>query len=529
MPHIHNTMKKIFLLFGALLVIHPFLNGQSDRQSRKAFNANLEQLQQDTFDILPQPGEYPQNIEGAKTKRDGTRVTAIPTSWGSDLQKVADLKVRLQNECKTKVHFRVIDTGENTHPDLARGKTSGTNYTSDPSIIDGNGHSTHCTGIIYSLCYPLFENGICTYENDKVLGNSGGGQFDWVARCETEKKAADQARANNKVRTVVSVSLGGGTSIVQSVDNALKANTFAVYAVAAGNSGTLGVQYPGKSAYVAGIASLNQGLVWSPFSSYGPEIFMAGPGGGINSTWLNGGYATLSGTSMATPHAAALFGIALSKWGDLLPTQEAVEAYFRAIAADLPPTGFDQKTGWGYSLITKILDTRPGSVAPPPPNDPPKDTIPVRETRQLTYTFTGQKWAMVWSADIPKQSADVAAATRKEELPKRLKVSKKMQGQAGFNLLTVTDMEVEIITTTSAPYEADRLKAALDKFFTNRGLGLFVGNDYADGVYWSAFFAEMVLWQGDPKLNIRVLRIIGKDEKGRAVTWTDGRLKHFPK
>lgn len=523
-------MKKIFFPILLLFVVHTFLNAQSDRQSRRAFNANLEQLQQDTFDILPFPGEFPQNIEGAKTKRDGTRVTAIPTSWGSDLQKISTLKERIAAECKTKVHFRVIDTGENTHPDLARGKTSGTNYTSDPSVIDGNGHSTHCTGIIYSLCYPLFENGICTYENDKVLGNSGGGQFDWVANCETQKRQADQARAQNKVRTVVSVSLGGGTAIVSSVENALKANTFAVYAVAAGNTGGPGIQYPGKSAYVAGIASLDQSLTWSSYSSYGPECFMAAPGRNINSTWLNGGYATLSGTSMATPHAAALFGIALSKWGDLLPNQEAVETYFRAIAADLPPTGFDEKTGWGYSLITKILDTRPGSVAPPPPPPPtPIDTIPVREQLTLTYTFTGQKWPMWWSADVPKQSAEVAAAMRKDVLPKRLRVSKSMQEAAAMNLLTVTDIELEIITTTSATVEADRVKAALDKYFTNRGLGLFVGNDFGDATFWSSYFAELVLWQSHPNLNIRVLRIIGKDEKGRAVTWTDGRLKHLPK
>lgn len=518
-------MKKIFLLFGALLVIHPFLSAQSDKVARRAFNANLEQLQQDTFDILPQPGEFPQNIEPAKTKRDGTRVTTIPSSWGSDLQKIADLKARLQNECKTKVHFRVIDTGENTHPDLARGKTSGTNYTSDPSIIDGNGHSTHCTGIIYSLCYPLFENGICTYENDKVLGNSGGGQFDWVANCENQKRQADQARANNKVRTVVSVSLGGGTSIVQSVENALKANTYVVYAVANGNTGGPGIQYPGKSAYVAGIASLDQSLVWSSYSSYGPECFMAAPGRNINSTWLNGGYATLSGTSMATPHAAALFGIALSKWGDLLPTQEAIETYFRAIAADLPPTGKDDKTGWGYSIITRILDTRPGSVAPPPV-DPPKDTIPVREARTFAYQFSGQNWPMYYTTDVKPTEA------KKDGTPRRLRVSKKMANtNAAMKLLTVTDLTLEVVSTTNSDVEYKRLLTALnEQYFKNRGIGLFAGNDYADCAYWTAYFAELILYTQHPaKINVKVLSITGKDENGLPVTWTGDRLRHFPK
>jgi len=523
-------MKKILLPALLLFVVHTFLGAQNDRAARRAYNANLESIAQDTFDIIPQPGEFPQNIVPPATKRDGTRISLLPTNWGSDLQKVAILKARLQNECKTKVHFRVVDTGQNNHPDLTKGKLSGTNYSTDPLVDDGNGHSTHCTGIIYSLCYPLFENGVATYENDKVLGNSGGGQFSWVANCENQKRQADMARAQNNIRTVVSVSLGGGTSIVSEVENALKANTYAVYAVATGNTGGPGVQFPGKSAYVAGIGSLDQGLTWSSYSSYGPECFMSAPGRNINSTWLNGGYATLSGTSMATPHAAALFGIALSKWGDLLPNQEAVETYFRAIAADLPPTGFDQKTGWVYSLITKILDTRPGSVSPPPPpvDPPPADTIPKRETRLMSFELHNQQYKMYWSADIPKQS-DIASALRKEAIPKRFKISKKTAASAAFNLLTVTDIRYDIVSQTTAPVEYDRTKEAFDKYFTNRGLGLFVGNDYLDATLWSAYFAELVFWQSTPKMDVKITSITGKDEKGRVVTLDGNNVKHFPK
>lgn len=523
-------MKKIKLIALLLFVVHTFLGAQNDRQSRRAYNANLESIAQDTFDIIPQPGEFPQNIVPPATKRDGTRISLIPTNWGSDLQKVKDLQTRMKNECTNKVHYRVVDTGQNNHPDLIKGKLSGTNYSTDPTVDDGNGHSTHCTGIIYSLGYPLFENGIFTYENDKILTNGGGGQFSWMARCETEQKMKDQARSQNKIRTVVSASLGGGTSIVPDVENALKNNPFAVYAVATGNTGGPGVQYPGKSQYVAGIGSLDQGLTWSSYSSYGPECDFAAPGRNIQSTWLNGGYATLSGTSMATPHAAALFGIAISKWGDLLPTQAAVESYFRAIATDLPPTGRDDKTGYGYALITKILDTKPGTFAPPvDPPPAPIDTIPVREQRTLAYNFTGQTWKIYWQADVPKQSADVAAAMRKEVTPKRFRVGKKMQESGALNQLTVTAMEIEIITTTTANVEHDRLKAAMDKFYTNRGLGLFVGNDYSDAAYWSAYFAELVLWQSDPKLNIKVVSITANDEKGRAVMWKGDRLRHFPK
>ena len=527
-------MKKILILFQFLFVIHTFLQGQSNNQLKRAYRANLEQVAQDTFDIIPQPGEFPQDITALQTKRDGTRALLIPTSWGSDLQKISTLKARMQSECKQKVHIRIVDTGQNTHPDLAKGKLSGTNYTTDATIDDGNGHSTHCTGIIYSLLYPLFENGVATYENDKILNNAGSGSFDWMARCETEQRTKDEIRKNNAVRTVVSASLGGGTALVTSVETALKNNTFAVYAVANGNTGTLGVQYPGKSQYVAGIGSLDQNLTVSSYSSYGPECWLSAPGRNINSTWLNGGYASLSGTSMATPHEAALFAIAISKWGDLLPNTAAVKQYFAAIAIDLPPTGKDDKSGYGYELITRILDTRPGGVAPPPPPTGPPDTIITRPARTFSFEFTGQAWPMYYSTDVAPAND---TRTKVTALPKRFKVSKKMTlakdetGANALKLLTITAMELEVISTVNCDVEFKRVKNGLDNYvFKSRGLGLFIGNDYADATFWSAYFTELLLWsQQTPKMNVRVLSVTGKDEAGNTVKWNDSRLKHVPK
>ena len=55
------------------------------------------------------------------------------------------------------------------------------------------------------------------------------------------------------------------------------------------------------------VSSFAVGDKWSYFSNYGnPPVDYAEPGSSIKSTWMNGGYNTISGTSMATPHLAGL-------------------------------------------------------------------------------------------------------------------------------------------------------------------------------------------------------------------------------
>jgi subtilisin family serine protease len=90
------------------------------------------------------------------------------------------------------------------------------------------------------------------------------------------------------------------------------------------------------------------------WSSDGPEVELAAPGVGINSTWKGGGYATKSGTSMASPHVAGTVSLVLAANPDLTPDQ--VRAKLQTTARDLGAAGFDNY--YGYGLVDAYAATR---------------------------------------------------------------------------------------------------------------------------------------------------------------------------
>jgi subtilisin family serine protease len=106
------------------------------------------------------------------------------------------------------------------------------------------------------------------------------------------------------------MSLGGGAS--QALDEAvIAASSGGVkFVIAAGNSGGDASNYSparanGGNIYT--ISAMNSSDVWASFSNWGnPPVDYCAPGVSIKSTYKDGGYATLNGTSMAAPHAAGV-------------------------------------------------------------------------------------------------------------------------------------------------------------------------------------------------------------------------------
>lgn len=474
--------------------------------------------QSQTFPALP--GEQPQKIYKWNPNRANLPAAAI-NNWGEDFLLPDAIKSRLVAECTNPIVVKVFDTAfKSDHTYLQKGQLVGANYCQPAgSVLDANGHGTHVMGIIgakeFGLCDALVQAGVVKFKPVKVLNDNGSGNFSWISTAIATEDAENKTLLKSKTFVVVNMSLGGGTAKITDVETAFKNSTDlgVIYCVAAGNTGTLGVNYPGNSQYVLGVGSLDQNLSRSSYSTFGPEVWLAEPGRAIYSTYMGNAFATLSGTSMATPFQSALCAIALSKWGAVLASQATMKQYMAWVASDLPPTGKDDQTGYGYALVKSILDKNPKDMngGPIDPVDPPKP--PVHVVRNLQFAVN-TNFNIIWSI--------TATNTTKN----RVVDSKEYVGSLADNL-TITRLVVRVNNTTEfAPDALKNLNSKLTWFFTNRGLMLAAGSDFADAAFWAGYFCDMVL-KTDQKYDIDIIELDAKDANGNTVTFDQSLLRKF--
>jgi subtilisin family serine protease len=238
------------------------------------------------------------------------------------------------------VNVYVIDTGIATHGDLNLVKH--VNMTSDRKNYDCNGHGTHVAGTIGARDDSGSVVGMApgvALTGVKVLDCSGAGTTSGVI------KGVDWVTANAVRPAVANMSLGGGTSAA--LDSAISKAVASgvVFAIAAGNSAvnacTVSPARIGSSvagAITAGATDAAEAEAY--FSNYGSCVDTWSPGVSILSTYLNAGIATMSGTSMASPHVAGAAALYLSRYPAATPS--SVEA---AIKQSARTTGTASKDG----------------------------------------------------------------------------------------------------------------------------------------------------------------------------------------
>lgn len=518
-------MKRIIFLllaFMPLIASAQIITIGKDAKARKAFNKERETRIDEGWDIVPFPGEYPQHVQSFRA--EGV------TNWGSTLLLPESIKQRMAAECTFPVKIKIFDTGGgSSHPYLQRGQTPGTNYTTSTTLEDVHGHSTHVTGIIaaneFGLTNALVQKGLVTFEMVKILSDNGSGDFSWVTNAIVGEDVDNKQLLDKGTFVVVNGSFGGGTAKIAAMEAALKTSSAmgVLYCFAAGNTSGAGVNYPGNSEFAIACAAIGEDQKRASFSTTGPEVWAAMPGVGINSTFKGGGFATMSGTSMATPFLTGATAIAKSKWGNAIPTLAAMKNYLAWCATDIDVAGKDNNTGWGVEFVRAILDKNPKDAPPMNPGDPgnpgnPGDPVK-REQRVLTFVVPGP-FEMFWTTS---QTAGVE--------PEIIKVTRtgKNANVAAMNKITIPELEFAVISSTDVSTERKRLIDNCAWYFKNRGLMLAAGNDFADATYWSAYFFEMLLeTQRSPKQSGDVFRITAKNEKGESVVYNWGQLKRWP-
>jgi subtilisin len=250
------------------------------------------------------------------------------------------------------IKVAVLDTGiDREHPDLQRRIAKCTDYTDplvpfiDQECADDNGHGTHVAGIIAADGGPdgLGIEGIAP-EADLLIYKVCNGE----GLCLSDDIAKGIEGAVNDGANMIVLGFGGEADS-SFVDDALAfaADHGVLVIAAAGNNGPYedSMDWPARNPLTVAVGALAGDGTVPEFSSRGSAVQFAAPGENIESTFKDGGYAILSGTSMAAPHVA---GLAARVWQSKAEhPAEATRLTLHEMAKDIGPAGSDSASGWG--------------------------------------------------------------------------------------------------------------------------------------------------------------------------------------
>ncbi len=269
------------------------------------------------------------------------------------------------------VQVAVLDTGFDTdHPDLAPvvtwcydaiNRVEGCAY-----VEDTDGHGTHTSSTIGAIDNDIGTVGVAAGHVElyiiKVLGTTGGDWYDLADAIRYATNGPDHVPGTADDAEVISMSLGGdltgATDIQAYLQDAIDyARSYGVVVVAAaGNEGdgvasTIEPSWPAMSNGVIAVGATGiidengdwvttwtgaETDVFPTFSNSGPYVGISAPGVYINALWNDGTTNVISGTSMATPHVAAVAALILANNPNLTPDE-----VYNIMAANAIDLGYD--------------------------------------------------------------------------------------------------------------------------------------------------------------------------------------------
>ena len=334
--------------------------------------------------------------------------TVSASSWGLDRldQRALPLDASYSFTGNgTGVRVYIVDTGILTSHEQFAGRTlAGFSAFGDNNPEDCNGHGTHVAGTIGGSSTGV-ARGVRVVPV-RVLDCAGSGSWsgviagiDWVI---------GQKTANQSVPMAANMSLGGGfsASLNDAVSKAIAAGV--TFAVAAGNSGADACSSsPASTPNALTVGATESNDSRASYSNFGSCLDIFAPGSGIFSAYIGSStaYASLSGTSMASPHVAGVAALILGSY----PAYSPAQVRSAMLAGGTANIVVDP----GISSPNVLLTNMFGATATPPADTvtttpPPTPAITLSVTKQITKTQSTARltWggATTTSVDIYRNS-----------------------------------------------------------------------------------------------------------------------------
>jgi subtilisin family serine protease len=280
--------------------------GRVKRTFQHALNGYAAEMSEDEARALSQDARV------AYVEEDGVmtaNATQTGATWGLDRIDQRDRPLNgtyNYNFTGSGVRVYVIDTGILTSHSQFGGRAAVSFDAFGGNGQDCNGHGTHVAGTVGGSIHGVAKSALLRAV--RVLNCSGSGTTSGVIA------GVDWVTANHVKPAVANMSLGGGASsaLDTAVQNSINAGV--TYAVAAGNENQNACNVsPARVGAAITVGSTTSSDARSSFSNFGTCVDIFAPGSSITSAWYTStsATATISGTSMASPHVAGVAALYL--------------------------------------------------------------------------------------------------------------------------------------------------------------------------------------------------------------------------
>lgn len=295
----------------------------------------------------------------------------------------------------SSVLMAVIDSGvDSTHPDLAGRLVPGWNFVNNSSdVSDVLGHGTAVAGVMAAASNNLLGVAGVTWQNPimplVVVNSSNVAYYSNIAN-------AIYYAVDHGAR-ILNISIGGTapSSVLQNAADYAWSKGAVIFASAMNNSSST-PNYPAACTNVVAVSATDSNDNLAGFSNYGSWIVLSAPGVSILTTSRGGGSGYWSGTSFASPTAAAVGALVLSAKPTL--TSTALVSTLKQNSDDLGAAGFDASFGWGrinaYRAVAAVASSSSVAVS----ITPASVALASGQTQAFTAAVTGTTdTAVTWS------------------------------------------------------------------------------------------------------------------------------------